>query len=604
MSRRWLGIALCCLTWRVAAATPCSVTSRPAGARVRWSRADSPAMHTAGITPCAVDAPNGAGVVLEVTAAGHLPRFVTLAAGQTTAQVDLTRYRPELLPALAENQGVRPARSFPHGARDEERVDPADDGAGTFGLAHELVIGEEQADWRHRLLWRDWQGNERTLRQWAPALGLGWQDNRTLAGWARAATRPGDEDPWQPGPAGSPDGRWVACVVSADKHQPVIVLVRRDGQGQREVARQTGGADLAGPVWSADGAALWYVVHGEAVNTLHRLQLDSGRDQASVTVTSPYVTESPDGATLACWTAAGLTLMDTASGQTRVAAPGWRSGPGRLAWSPDGQTLAGLLGGELALVPRTGGRARLLGRVGRHVTWLPDGSGLLLDQRVIDRGGRVVSSFEPPVDRPWAVSWQPDSRGLLLLGADRWPQAAVLELDGHVRSLPGPGFGAVWDGRPCRDGWLLVVTDQPSLRLQGEARVVHLWPDGRVDALSGPLSSPHGLSVSADGLSLTLLVGMSDRPVPGRLPIPGVVRAPPLAPTAPAESPMIALGSDHDDWQPALASPDGRWLTTIRGDEVIVAEASAPDEPRVLYRAGDRQYGPWIHAARPLEAAR
>ena len=515
-----------------------SVTVEPPGAQVRWSRADSPRMTAAGQAPLSVDVPTDAGVVLEVSASGYLPRFVPVAAGQASVAVSLRRYELALLPELTDNRGVRPGGRPALFGDAHFQLLPTADGAGWYGRVGEPVTVEGVSWTAPRLVWRDASGASHTL-----STGL----------------QPGESDDGGACFASSPDGRWAAWL--ADRHDGGLrlALCRRDGGPARQLAAEgMEGMLPQGVLWSPDGAAVWAYDSARACS----VDLATGRLGPTLALAVATLAISPDGRFMAYWTDRGLALRDNTSGSTKLlwSADGRRGGS--LAWSPDGQTVAGLHGGELVMVPRAGGSARMLFRAGEELTWLPDGQGVLLDQRAIGRDGSVLLDLKPPVECALRAVWRPDSRALLLLGDGDVPQAMQLSLDGRLRPLPGPGFGSIVDGLPLADGWLLAVTDEPRLRYQAAPHTVRLGLDGHVEPSDAALPPP-----PADG--------------PWRLN-------------------RETLGGTAN-WVPAVPSPDGRWLVAVQEGSVLLAEASAPDQPRVLTDPKQPTHGPWIHAARPAE---
>ncbi|MBI5832281.1 MAG: hypothetical protein HZB16_08240 [Armatimonadetes bacterium] len=317
MERRWLGVALCCLACRLASAGALSVTSQPVGARVRWSRVDSPYMNTAAPTPCSLDLPAGADIVLEVTAPGYLPRFVPVADGQEGLAISLTPWRPSLVGPLS--------RTEPKADGDRDNGEPAADGAGVYGAQHD----REQ----HTVTWRGADGQTRVLARWAGA-------DREADDNEAEPRVPHLPDIWSE-LATSPDGRWLA-YSGTDDQGGFIAIRRRDGGGGREVVRYPNVVvDYA--CWSADGRAMWYMAtayrgHEAVRRVLHRRDLVTGADDRYIALGNGMVTLTPDGA-VACFSEQGVMLYDPATRTTRQLARGWKTSHRRRALqvSPDGR---------------------------------------------------------------------------------------------------------------------------------------------------------------------------------------------------------------------------------------------------------------------------
>ncbi|MCC6180052.1 MAG: S9 family peptidase [Chloroflexi bacterium] len=250
---------------------------------------------------------------------------------------------------------------------------------------------------------------------------LGWLDAETIVfvapdgqvhalpvagGPSRQLTRLGGR---VAAPIATPDGRWLACMVTTKTDQQIAVV---DPRGERWPIRASRGGDFVfDPSWSASGALAWqeWNVPNMAWDaSLIRLakrpfERPSERDDEprtidggeGVSVVQPRF--SPDGRTLAYVSDRGgwwnLWLADVASGETRhlladdaeYGGPTWGPGGMRYTWSPDGRQLAAIRTSngfsEVRIVDVERGTARAIGpRDGsvQAVSWSPRGDALAI----------------------------------------------------------------------------------------------------------------------------------------------------------------------------------------------------------------------------------
>jgi Tol biopolymer transport system component len=233
------------------------------------------------------------------------------------------------------------------------------------------------------------------------------------------------------GPAGSPDGQWVA-FVGGDGIRDDVYIVREDGSGLRRVTDSPVGE--AGPVWSPDGSRLAYTLDRGAGQpfSIHVVGLDGRSDEV--------VLRGPD---------AGVVAVQD--------------------WSPDGQTLLFTRddtpeGGHIALwaMSPDGSGQRLLraevGDVGSAARYSPDGSQIAfqadLDGGCIYRSDPLaqrLTQVTTGCSRGGSLSWSPDGRRLALAGGDHGPEdAVVVGVDGSgLRTLTTGATVSHVDWRPA-----------------------------------------------------------------------------------------------------------------------------------------------------------
>lgn len=517
------------------------IASLPPGATVRLSRPDSPGLSVVGVTPLRLHWSGEPGCRLEFRAPGCLPHWCDLTPGTPTLAPRLTLWRDDLAAALAAPAALRP--SLPAGLRDWGQPgpdEPASDGAGVYTTVwtNEEAVAES---FPALLYWRPWDGPARLLAR----IPVVWQRARRLAVLPEAAS--------------SPDGRWLAYGVS-ELEAGRVEIRRRDGAEPRVVARWPARlADL--PVWSADGAHLYYVVDAGPTKSdgreLHRVGVLDGRDER-LAAADGWCAPSPDGQALAYRRGGTVVCRDLATGSERELATGVPCGTGQhdLSWSPDSRWVgcAEAKDGRLrvTLLPRDGGASRLLTFRAGAACWLPDSSGLLVDSAVVGLDGRPRRELAPclrPLER---LAWTPDGRALLLSGRglDGAGQAGRLALDGGWTPLAPEVVGSVWEAVPLREGALVLAAPVGQARGQGRAALWRVSADGtRAERVGEPLTALHSLTASADG---RLVFALSGWPDGVRLHRFGA--APGLLPDAPGDLESVAL------------SPDGRWLALGRRD--------------------------------------
>ena len=216
---------------------------------------------------------------------------------------------------------------------------------------------------------------------------------------------------WASAPQIAPDGSQVAYVrrsfdIRSDAPRSMIWLIGRDGVNHRPL---TGGSTSeASPRWSPDARRIAYVaVDGDGGAQIFVKWLDAG-----VTTRVANLTEAPS----------------------------------RLAWSPDGMTLAfvmrvpvkrQVLEVKLPDPPKGARWAEPLQAIDR-VVYRADGEGFLPDAYrqvfVVPADGGTARQL---TDGPWqhgAIDWTPDGRKLLV-SANRRPDADLVPADSEIHEI-------------------------------------------------------------------------------------------------------------------------------------------------------------------------
>jgi len=216
---------------------------------------------------------------------------------------------------------------------------------------------------------------------------------------------------WASAPQIAPDGSQVAYVrrsfdIRSDAPRSMIWLIGRDGVNHRPL---TGGSiSEASPRWSPDARRIAYVaVDGDGGAQIFVKWLDAG-----VTTRVANLTEAPS----------------------------------RLAWSPDGMTLAfvmrvpvkrQVLEVKLPDPPKGARWAEPLQAIDR-VVYRADGEGFLPDAYrqvfVVPADGGTARQL---TDGPWqhgAIDWTPDGRKLLV-SANRRPDADLVPADSEIHEI-------------------------------------------------------------------------------------------------------------------------------------------------------------------------
>jgi TolB protein len=140
-------------------------------------------------------------------------------------------------------------------------------------------------------------------------------------------------------PAWSPDGARVAFtymqpVHGTEKSNLDIGIVSADGGAEQPLIEDPA-VDIE-PAWSPDGRSLYFVSSRERGFRIFRHDFAAGNDTAIVTGIQPAV--SPDGKQLA-YAQRGLSILDLASGQSRVVRAEETEYRLKPAWTPDAQNI-------------------------------------------------------------------------------------------------------------------------------------------------------------------------------------------------------------------------------------------------------------------------
>jgi dipeptidyl aminopeptidase/acylaminoacyl peptidase len=205
-------------------------------------------------------------------------------------------------------------------------------------------------------------------------------------------------------PTATPDGRWVAAMLTTKSDQQIAIVDPRGEEWPRRVSRE--GDFLFDPAWSPDGTLAWqeWRVPDMAWDASRiwlltpdgeRRVVDGGRDGSAEPVSAIQPRFSPDGHALAYlsdrsgwW---NLWLYRLATGERHQlfkeeaehGGPTWGPGGMRFAWSPDGRQIAltrtqsGFSG--VMLVNVADGSTRPLGPQDgsvQAVSWSPSGDRL------------------------------------------------------------------------------------------------------------------------------------------------------------------------------------------------------------------------------------
>ncbi len=353
----------------------------------------------------------------------------------------------------------------------------------------------------------------------------------------------------------------------------------------------------------------------DANGVLHFWDVSTGKEQRALTFpmlrgTNRTPVLSPDGRRLVTWAAEykGLTLLDTTTGKEVWAAKLERNVVGRVAFSPDGASLAVVLGdGENLLEvwdATTGKRSYSLEMpmtmVNLQPCFAPDGRSLAavgLNHRFAVVWELTTRTLRQaiPVSQPLALAFARDGQRLAVVAADDCPQLFRLGTEKPPQRLgPRGDFRTVVlspDGR-----WLAASDSTGGIHvteLKGPRRYSWTAHEGGVSALAFSADGTKLLSSSMDGTALVWSMTA--------LPRGGLTKTPALT----AEECWQALGQP-DGVRAALALAE----LARRGDETVVflkarlAPVKAADPKQVatwLKELDSPQFGTRDRAMRGLE---
>jgi dipeptidyl aminopeptidase/acylaminoacyl peptidase len=167
-------------------------------------------------------------------------------------------------------------------------------------------------------------------------------------------------------PTASPDGRWIACMVTTRKDQQIVIVDPTGEEWPRRASRE--GDFVFDPAWSADGSLawqewsapdmawdasrIWIMTPDGERRVVDGGRDDGGKDGDGEPVSAIQPRFSPDGRTLAylsdrsgSW---NLWLYDATIGEAcqlthdeaELGGPTWGPGAMRFSWSPDGKQIA------------------------------------------------------------------------------------------------------------------------------------------------------------------------------------------------------------------------------------------------------------------------
>ena len=315
----------------------------------------------------------------------------------------------------------------------------------------------------------------------------------------------------------SPDGSTAVSNAygAAGTRTPVIDVWRF------ETGSAVTAVDVSAPPMSivGCGAATACVLTADA--HLVRVRYEDGVVLSDVGLppdTEPNIAASPDGSRVAIATPDGLLhIVDTASGAVVQSLPGGSRKPAPLAFSPDGQRLAGADFEDV-------------------LVWRLDARGL--PQRYVGHSGRVM-----------VAAWSPDGRSLATGATDqtvmRWDTVGDERLGRVVTDRLGGDTSTVW---PTKHGVVvgqfggrLLLVD-PATGATTELRGVA----DRDLAVATARSAPNGdLLVTADTDGTTTVWDMSAGHAEGTVALPTPI-----------------MGYSPDTW----VSPDGTMAATLRDD--------------------------------------
>jgi len=412
------------LTFLLALA-PVEIVSEPAGARVVWTRPDSPVTMPGGVTPCRIEVtgPRVGPYTFIVSREGYHTGYATVDASElvatATRQVVLAPFELADLPALlTDPETALPAPGVGFSDDDYDlghEVCPSPTGAGAF--VYRSLAGLDFETLRDEIWWAPAAGQPRRILAWDHTHVYGHSE----PWYARLRYRTGGDSVYSELDV-SPDGRWLAFSRTVDGWCAIELL--QPESRKRRVIAMLDDAVCDFPVFAPDGSALAFTLHELREPAVWRpgppgppqIGLADLRTSQVLTLTGETAAFSPDSQQLALGSDTGVAVYDRASGRQRPVAG--LPEVTEVQWSPDGQTLAvrqrfrsdwrdtNVAADWLWLIAVATGRAERFWSVDRRYAWLPDGRSLLVDQRRFDLSGADLGTWSPspPAEPDWLAT--------------------------------------------------------------------------------------------------------------------------------------------------------------------------------------------------------
>jgi len=337
-------------------------------------------------------------------------------------------------------------------------------------------------------------------------------------------------------PVWSPDGKRIAYISRIRGIEQVFTR----SVGSSDAAQLTKAtADCLDPLWSGDGAAVYYISGGN----LWSVAASGGAAQL-VLEHADFATIHPDGKTLLFARGGKLWVTSLHGGEAKEFRPEIAQSKGFMLphFSPDGSTVAALSESfEVWLLPYPNGKARIL--------W------------TADRGGE------------FSLNWFPDSRSVLLGVGQFAGTSALLRLDVRDGSLQTIYAAAseMEDPSVAPDGKQIAFSNGAN-----ESEIAQIsFADGSVRTMhGGPVDWHPAWAPSGTHFLYTAIFGNTERIMDQEASGEGFSRS------------LTEHTGDYARW-----SPDGSRLAFEKGKPQQLTIANASGGNAVVLDPSDRSYG-------------
>jgi len=212
-------------------------------------------------------------------------------------------------------------------------------------------------------------------------------------------------------PCWSPDGEWIA-FVSRIGDKELIMAMRADGTGLRQVTDPPGEVNDERPAWSPDGELILFYRPGDPSNDIYKVNPDILGSEVKLISDATSPSWSPDGSMIAYVTDESIWVADSnGTPQFQVTSDGRHP-----CWSPDGQRIAYSNNSRIHVVDLDGSDDIIIsspsaGEYDGSPNWSPDGEKIIFERKsssiwIMTPDGSNAQDLTPGMSDAKDPDWQ------------------------------------------------------------------------------------------------------------------------------------------------------------------------------------------------------